>query len=334
MDKQKIVTGILLAGGSFLLYKVGKKLWNDYLKSQAQNSADEKPAVRWAMLLRSAINPSSISWLKQTDGTNEEAIFSIAKQITKLDEVASAYKDLYQDNLFDDLQRELSLEDYQKVLNIVTSSVNRTGGATEIYASKGNLIVTKKDVYLRTSPDASSHGAIYESNKSNNIFRLAKAGEFIGYATGKQQYDEKNNVKFIEVGYLIKGDAAPASLKKYNGKQFKYWVSSSASYVDIFKNYAPFYAAYPKIKNTTTYMKPLDFYGTLKGISSELVISKTPCNILDESFDFKAMVAENILLGKNIMSIQNVDKRWVQFLTIDGNLRWVDSSKVRITRHD
>ena len=42
MDKQKLVTGVLLAGGSFLLYKVGKKLWEEYLKSQAQNSADEK----------------------------------------------------------------------------------------------------------------------------------------------------------------------------------------------------------------------------------------------------------------------------------------------------
>ena len=152
MDKQRIVTGVILAGGSFLLYKVGKKLWEDYLKSQAQSSADEKPAVRWAMLLRSAINPSSISWLKQTDGSNEEAIFSIAKQITKLDEVASAYKDLYQDNLLDDLGRELSLEDYQKVLNIVTSSVNRTGGATEIYASKGNLIVTKKRCVFKNQP--------------------------------------------------------------------------------------------------------------------------------------------------------------------------------------
>lgn len=334
MNKQKLVTGVLIAGGSYLLYKAGRKLWNDFLKSQSQFSVDEKPAVKWAMLLRSAINPSSISLLKQTDGTNEEAIFSIAKQITKIDEVASAYKVLYQDNLLDDLQRELSLEDYQKVLNIVTSSVNRTGGAAEIYASKGNLIVTKKDVFLRTSPDASSHGAIYESSKSNNIFRLAKAGEFIGYATGKQQYDEKNNVKFIEVGYLIKGDTAPTSVKKYDGKRFKYWVSSSSLYVDIFKNYAPFYDGYPKLKNTTAYMKPLDFYGSLKGISNGLVISKTPCNVLDESFNWKAKVGDNILLGKNIMSIKNENKHWVQFLTIDGNLRWVDSTKVRITRND
>ena len=107
MDKQKIITGVLVAGGSFLAYKIGKKLWNEYLKSQAQTSLDEKPAVRWAMLLRSAINPSGVSWLKQTDGTSEQDIFSIAKEITKLDEVVSAYKDLYQDNLLDDLQREL-----------------------------------------------------------------------------------------------------------------------------------------------------------------------------------------------------------------------------------
>lgn len=334
MNKQRIVTGVLLVGGSFLLYKVGKKWFDNYWKSQAQTSLDEKPAVRWAMLLRSAINPSGVSLLKQTDGTSEEAIFSLAKQITKLDEVSSAYKDLYQDNLLDDLQRELSLEDYQKVLNIITSSTNRTGGASENYASKGNLIVTKKEVYLRTSPEASTHGAIYESSKSNNIFRLAKAGEFIGYATGRQQYDEKNNVKFIEVGYLIKGDAAPESLKKYNGKQFKYWVSSSSAYVDIFKNYAPFYAQSPALKNTTAYMKPLDFYNTLKGFSRAYVISSMPCIILDESFEFKSFVAENILLGEKIMSIQNEDKHWIQFLTVDGYLRWVDSSKARITRHD
>jgi hypothetical protein len=334
MDKQKVITGVLIAGGSFLVYNIGKKLWNEYLKSQAQTSLDEKPAVRWAMLLRSAINPTGVSWLKQTDGTLEQDIFSIAKEITKLDEVVSAYKDLYQDNLLDDLQRELSLEDYQKVLKLITSSVNRSGGASERFANKGNLLVTKKEVFLRTSPDASSHGAIYEASKNNNIFRKAGAKEFIGYATGKQQYDEKNNVKFIEVGYLVKGDKAPNNLKHMNGKSFKYWVSSSSAYVDIFKNYEPFYKEYPALKNTTAYLKPLDFYGSLKGLNAEMVISKIPSTILDESFGFKSLVPSNILLGKNIMTIQNNNKHWTQFLTIDGNLRWVDSSQVRITRYD
>lgn len=308
MDKQKVITGVLIAGGSFLAYKIGKKLWNDHLKSQAQNSLDEKPAVRWAMLLRSAINPTGVSWLKQTDGTSEQEIFNIAKEITKLDDVVNAYKDLYQDNLLDDLQRELSLDDYQKVLKLITSSANRTGGASERFANKGNLVVTKKEVFLRTSPDASSHGAIYEASKNNNIFRKANAKEFIGYATGRQQYDEKNNVKFIEVGFLIKGDKAPTSLKSMNGKQFKYWVSSSSLYVDIFKNYEPFYAQYPALKNTTAYMKPLDFYTALKGIAADMVISKLPSNILDEVFGFKAVVPSNILLGKKMMSIQNNNK--------------------------
>lgn len=334
MDKQKIITGVLVAGGSFLAYKIGKKLWNEYLKSQAQTSLDEKPAVRWAMLLRSAINPSGVSWLKQTDGTSEQDIFSIAKEITKLDEVVSAYKDLYQDNLLDDLQRELSLGDYQKVLQLITSSVNRTGGASERFANKGNLVVTKKEVFLRTSPDASSHGALYESSSKNNIFRKAAANEFIGYATGKQQYDEKNDVKFIEVGYLVKGDKAPNNLKHINGKPFKYWVSSSSNYVDIFKNYEPFFKEYPTLKNTTAYLKPIDFYSSLKGLNAEMVISKTPSTILDESFGFKSLVPSNILLGKNIMTIKNSNNYWTQFLTIDGNLRWVDSSQVRIKRYD
>jgi hypothetical protein len=119
-----------------------------------------------------------------------------------------------------------------------------------------------------------------------------------------------------------------------NGKSFKYWVSSSSAYVDIFKNYEPFYKEYPALKNTTAYLKPLDFYGSLKGLNAEMVISKIPSTILDESFGFKSLVPSNILLGKNIMTIQNNNKHWTQFLTIDGNLRWVDSSQVRITRYD
>jgi hypothetical protein len=55
------------------------------------------------------------------------------------------------------------------------------------------------------------------SNK--NIIRLAKPGEFLGYATGRQAFDEVNNVKFIEVK-TTKGSAGTSFFISPNELEF------------------------------------------------------------------------------------------------------------------
>ncbi len=218
-DNQSVlIKGALIAGGIYLTYRVGKNLIAKVNKNNAQKNTDDKPEVRQAMSLRSSVNPSGYSWMKSFDTTNVDTVMEIAKTITNLDKVQKPYKDIYQDNLLDDLQSDLSTGEYEAFLNIIASNANKdtsNGGAPPVqYTKKNQLIVAKKDVTLRSSPDASNHGAFYEVFSEDNIYRVAKAGEFLGYATGQQHYDEVNNVKFIQVAYVINAKYAPTAYKK------------------------------------------------------------------------------------------------------------------------
>ena len=165
-NQSKIVNGILVLGGIYITYRLGKKLIAEFNKSNAQDNADDSPEVRQAMTLKSAMNPSGISWMMSFDTTNSSKILETAKVITNLDNVRAAYKNLYQSNLLDDLQSELSTDDYQKFMTIVSSNQNKvtsSGGSAPVqFAKPQSLVVAKKEVFVRSSPDATNHGAFYE----------------------------------------------------------------------------------------------------------------------------------------------------------------------------
>ena len=112
----------MVIGGIYLSYRLGKNLLAALNKSDAQAKADDSTEVRQAMALRSAMNPSGVKWMMSIDTTNTETVMDTAKIITNLDNVQRAYKSLYEDNLLDDLQSELSASDYQKFLTIISSN--------------------------------------------------------------------------------------------------------------------------------------------------------------------------------------------------------------------
>lgn len=256
--------GLLALGGLVLAYRLGKGIVQDMKKESALRLADDSPLVQQALLLRDALNPSGISWLMPLDQTNVAKVLEIAAQITNLDSVAAAYRDLFQDSLYQDLQNELSTLNYQKFLTIVSSNPAKVTGdgalPAAIFAKAGALLVAKRDVFIRSSPDASNHGAIYEIFSAPNVLRTAKAGTFIGYATGKQQYDAKNNVKFIQAGFAVKPESAPVAWKAKAQQQVTFWVSSSKTYVDQLDDYNRMWQAYPLTKNSTGWMKPLNYF--------------------------------------------------------------------------
>ncbi len=331
-NQSKIVQGILVVGGIYITYRVGKNIIAGLNKSGAQSKVDDSPAVRQAIALRSAINPSGISWMKSFDFTSVDALYNTAKLITNLDTVAKEYSNLYQDNMLDDLQSELSGSEYQKFLNIIIANPKKENGGSGtspsvVYAKPNNLVVIKKDVYLRSAPDATNHGKIYEQFSDKNIIRLAKAGEFIGYATGRQQFDEVNNVKFIEVAYVINGPKAPASLKAKDKQRVSYWVSSSVLYVDVFPFYKNMYDAYPSTPALTSWMKPQDFF-SLKGISLPSLLTRSVTPILNEKLILINYAGPNTLLGQLIMSMDTGSGEFIQFRTIDNTLRWVDKKYI------
>lgn len=332
-NQSKIINGVLAVGGIYLTYRLGKKLMDGLNKSNAQNKADDSPDVRQAMELRSAMNPSGISWMISFDTTNKSAVMDTAKTITNLDNVSKGYKNLYQNNLLDDLQSELSTEDYQKFLTIVSSNQKKdtkNGGSAPVQFVKANqLVVAKKEVSLRSTPNATNHGAFYEVFSQKNIIRIAKVGEFLGYATGRQYFDEVNNVKFIEVAYVINGAKAPASLKSKNKQRVSFWVSSSINYVEVFSYFKNMFDAYPKTMNDTGWMKPTDYF-TLKGIPMPRLFTRARTPILNERLIAINMAEPNTMLGQFIMSLNTGRGEFFQFRTVDNTIRWVDKRFIQL----
>ena len=332
-NQSKIINGVLVIGGIYLTYRLGKNIITSLNKSDAQNKADDSPEVRQAMALRSAMNPSGISWMMSFDTTITSTVMDSAKTITNLDNVQTAYKNLYQDNLLDDLQSELTSSDYQKFLTIISANSKKDtsgGGSAAVQFAKPNqLIVAKKAVTLRTSPDATNHGAFYEVFSAKNIIRQAKPGEFLGYATGRQQFDDVNNVKFIEVAYVINAASAPPAYKSKNKVRVSFWVSSSVLFVDIFPYYKNMFDAYPSTKNYTSWMKPQDFF-TLKGIPMPRLLTKINTPVLNENLTPIAVAQPNTILGRLIMSMKTGKGEFLQFQTVDNTLRWVDKRFIQL----
>ena len=332
-NQSKIINGVLVIGGIYLTYRLGKNIIASMNKSDAQNKADDSPDVRQAMALRSAMNPSGVSWMMSFDTTNTATVMDSAKIITNLDNVQTAYKNLYQDNLLDDLQSELTASDYQKFLTIISSNSKKDtsgGGSAAVQFAKTNqLIVAKKAVTLRTTPDATNHGAFYEVFSAKNIIRQAKPGEFLGYATGRQQFDDANNVKFIEVAYVINAASAPPAYKSKNKMRVSFWVSSSVLYVDIFPYYKNMFDAYPSTKNYTSWMKPQDFF-TLKGIPMPRILTRVSTPVLNEDLVPIAFAQPNMVLGRLIMSMNTGKGEFLQFQTVDNTLRWVDKRFIQL----
>lgn len=342
-NRGKLVNGLLIAGGAYLVYRVGKKMIANMNKTAVQNKADDNPSVRQAMTFRTAMNPSGISWLMSTDGTNEELIFDTAKLVTNLDEVSSSYKDLYQSNLLDDLQHELSSEDYSKFLTLVSinpKKVKKPGSSAPVtFAQKSNLVVAIKEVSIRKSPDASNHGAFYEVFSTNNIIRQAKPGEFLGYATGNQHFDEVNNVKLIEVGFVVNGAKAPGTYKAMDKKKFTYWVSSSSKYVEIFDYYKPMFDKYPSTLSATPWMKPLDFFEpapkkdkTVKGLSIKPIrlVTVADVQILNENLQPIDTAERNMLLGVLEMTMKVGTEKYYKFITVQKRKRWANARNIKI----
>lgn len=332
-NQSKLINGLLVVGGIYLTYRLGKNLIAGINKNDAQSKADDSPDVRQAMALRSAMNPSGISWMMSMDTTNTSSVIDTARTITNLDSVSKAYKNLYQNNLLDDLQSELSTSDYQKFLTIVSSNTNKdtsSGGAAPVQFAKPNqLVVCKKSVALRSTPDATNHGAFYEVFSDKNIIRQAEPGEFLGYATGRQHFDDVNNVKFIEVAFVVKAQYAPAKYKNQNKKRYTYWVSSSSNYVEIFTYYKTMWDAYPKTQNATGWMKPVDYFN-LKGIPMPRLLTRFKAPILNDRLVAINVAQPNTILGHYIMGLNTGNAEFLQFRTIDNQLRWVEKRFIQL----
>jgi hypothetical protein len=332
--------GLMLFGGLLLTYHLGKKLIEELQKGGAERRADDSPEVQQAMLLRMAMNPSGVSWMMSFDATLVDKIMEVGRVITNLDAVGKAYRDLYRDSLLTDLQSELSADEYQRFITLVTSNPgkeksNGKSSPPNQFAKPQVLIVAKKDMFVRSSPDASYHGAFYEQFSDKNILRTAKSGEFLGYATGMQSYDQKNDVKFIRVGFSVMAESAPLDWKKRAREKVTFWVSSSANYVDQFNSEAEMLRAYPGIEAYSRWMKPLDYYDKqVKGLwgitTGKGLVSTGFITVFDEELRPVGRATPDMLLGVLEMELKNGQETYYRFRTENNRPRWVNSQQVKI----
>jgi hypothetical protein len=325
-----LIGGVAIGLGGYALYRLGKGIIENIKKNQTQSNVGENLETQQATVLRTSMNPSGISWMKSFDTTDSNTILATASQIKDLNSVVKSYKNLYQDDLMTDLQSELSTEDYKKFLSIVQGNSQAKGTTATAYAKPQQLIVAIKDVTVRKTPDASYHGAWYESESENNIVIVAKAASFIGYATGKQQYDAKNDVKFIEVGYQFLKTGLPTSIQKYAGVVYRYWVSSSSNYITKLNSAKEFLASYPNLANEVKYKKAIGTLGELSGLFPKAVITKVATSLYDENLHPSIKVESKTILGNYLMSLNTGTTNYVKFKTIDNTERWVKANDIQI----
>lgn len=305
------IKAILVAGAVYGITKIVK----NYQKSNTEHQVEKKPEVGQAMAIYSAMNPSGMEWMRKMDGTNTETIFSTAREITDLNKVQDAYRKLYNSSMLDDLSQELSPEDYTKFLNTLkfsTKNINKGTNKPKIDFKKGTLIATKLQANVRKTPKNISRWSF-----DSNIIKLAEAGKFIGFSTGKSEFDNsgagETGTLFIEIQSVALDTKKPVF----------FWVAASQlqtiSQADYKARKYPFF--WLNEKDT------LDgFNGTQRR-----VIAFTSVPVLDEKFRMIGIASPLQQLGYSIMELNdNKGNEYVKFITNQKKQHWVNKKYVQV----
>lgn len=226
--KRKALTLGFYGAAGFLGYKfLLQPALQKMRRNREQSSMISDPNKRQATVLHNAMNPSGITWMRNMDRTDEEMIYSAARKITDWNAVQLTYRNLYNRDLLSDLQSELDTEEYQTFLRILGQGNTKTGASTTTSGIKGMLIASKKDIRLRSTPDSTK--GVFSLN--TNILTTAKAGKFLGWATGKQEVDN-NGVRYVQVAIRfaegIPKGAFYQMYRKLGTKAMTFWVGAGA----------------------------------------------------------------------------------------------------------
>lgn len=305
------IKAILLGGA---IYGI-RQLYKHYQKSQTEQQVEDKPEVRQAMGIYSAMNPSGMEWMRKMDGTNTETIFNTAKEITDLNKVQGAYKKLYSSSMLDDLRQELSPEDYTKFLNTIKfndKNISKPANKPKVEYKRGTLIATKLQSNVRKTPKNISRWSF-----DNNIIKLAEAGKFLGFATGKTAFD---NNGASETGTLFIEIQSVATDTK---KPILFWVAASQlqiiSQADYKSKKYPFFLLTEK--------------ETLSGFdpSKKRVIAYYTTPVMDEKFKMVGIASPLQALGYSVMELRdNKGNQYVKFRNTQNKEHWVNKKYVQI----
>ncbi|HEV7379957.1 MAG TPA: hypothetical protein VGN64_09205 [Dyadobacter sp.] len=159
----KIILYIL--GGVIIYFLVTGKIRQARSASQYQKAGTD-PNTNYAISIHQACNPTGVDWLINFDGTFENDLMLLADQISNVDKVAAAYLKLYNEIMYERLEKELSSAKYQEWIRRAQASPT----TAPIPGSVADLTVLYA---LRDT-------IVYSDVDSTKIAKYAKAGATIG----------------------------------------------------------------------------------------------------------------------------------------------------------
>ena len=186
---------------AFIGYKIGRNIYNNARKSSTEKKTDTDVAVQVAQTLSNAFNPSGRQWMRKVDGSNRAEIYRAAQMIGEqeeltLTEVAKVFKKMHQNkSLYDELKRELDTDEYRRFMQLAASVKTGSNLKTGDYVPL-KWAYTKRPVYVRSYPERRGLKTWYVFE---NIIDYVRTGKVIGQTTGKQIFDTKHDVLYVEV---------------------------------------------------------------------------------------------------------------------------------------
>lgn len=300
---------LIKAGAGLVLVWLGSKLLKNLKKEQTESQITEDPTVGQAQSLRQAMNPSGNEWMRKMDGTNKAAIFAIAKEIEDIETVRKNYKNLFNASLYEDLQGELSAQDYQKFLSLATKGKagSHNFAPTRNDIPKNYWVITKAQTNVRKTP-------VKESKylPGNNILKVVELGKILGITTGKFVYDESNDVVFVEFWTYT-----PTKEKK------TFYVAKSQ--IELISND-------DKKKREVKEKIPLEILQGIDDNSSPQleVVSIEAIEVYNENFKHIATAPKGIIIGFPIMTMDTGKGKYIKVTTVQGLTRWVKAEQAVI----
>lgn len=296
---------LIKVGAAVALFFIGKKMLANKAQDSADNQVDTNPAAGQARALNAAMNPSGFNWMRSFDTTNTDAIYSIAPQITKLDDVKDFYKSQTKGRiLYDDLTDELGADGFNKFLALASHgkvgdkkySTNRTDIPANMW------IVTSADANVRKTPKKESAYL-----PGNNIVKTVNKGKSIGVTTGKYTYDESSDVTFIEFWTV---DA------KTTNKHYFY----------VAKSQVELLTKAQKDEREKSGKLPFEMLAGLSGATDNhrtQIVTIRPTTIYTEDLKALRTIRARLIVGFPLLTLKSDKGSFTKVETVEGLIRWV-----------
>lgn len=327
---ERVLKVVIGAGIVYGGYKLGKHFMDkSKAKETAKDEADkvtENSNSSTAQQLKLAIPTDIVSRMiggTALTNTDEQSVINTFRKIKSkmdLDEIKKSYSNLTQGrSLMDDLSKQMQPK-YFKVVTDIFQSVTGQKASTKERVGYKQFVVATQAVNVRKNPVSKKiiNANYNQVETKKNIIKLAPTSSRLGISTGKEIYDPEGDTWFVEVRVSLNGNL------------------DTPVYVYVAKGYVK---GYNKVEDIPAiYSKKLTISSSeyndadrLEGIKNK-IITKQMAVILSPNFYPIKQVGANTILGEQIMELQTKQKTYVQFRTVQNQLRWVEKNSLQLTK--